>query len=205
MAWLQGIELATVANNMAAALSVLDSQQPQDAARRYRPGVGPLPETELLARLLPILKASNPAVYAQAEPRLYPGSRRDCDLVIPGSWAIECKLARPYGDNGKPAERWSENLLYPYPGNTSCIGDCLKLLESRFTEGKAIIVFGYEHTPPKIPLEPALASFELIADQVVGIQLSPRIDLSIRGLVHPVHQQARILAWEILERRPRVA
>src|SRR5260370_4259920 len=81
MAWLRGIELATVANNMAAALSVLDSQRPQDAARRYRPGVGPLPETKLLARLLPILKASNPAVYAQAEPRPYPGSPPDFDLV----------------------------------------------------------------------------------------------------------------------------
>jgi len=202
MAWLQGIELATVANNIAAALGVLDSQRPHDAARRYQPGVGPLPETELLDRLLPILQSSNPGLYEQAGSQPYPGSRLDCDLVIPGDWAIECKLARPYGDNGKPAERWSENLLYPYPGNTSSIGDCLKLLESRFTERKAIIVFGYEHTPPKIPLEPALASFELIADRVTGIQLGPRIDISVPRLVHPVHQQARILAWAVLGRRP---
>jgi hypothetical protein len=72
-------------------------------------------------------------------------------FVIPGAWAVEVKLARPFGDNGKPAERWSENLLYPYKGNTSSLGDCLKLLESEFTERKAILIIGYEHTPPKIP------------------------------------------------------
>jgi hypothetical protein len=53
-------------------------------------------------------------------------------------------------DNGRPAERWSENRLYPYAGNTSSLGDCLKLVGSDFTERKAVLVFGYEHTPPKI-------------------------------------------------------
>jgi hypothetical protein len=28
-------------------------------------------------------------------------------------------------NNGKEAETWSVNLLHPYPGNVSVIGDCL--------------------------------------------------------------------------------
>lgn len=50
-----------------------------------------------------------------------------CDIVIPGFWAIEFKLIRPYGDNGKIAEHCSENALHPYPGIISSIGDYLKL------------------------------------------------------------------------------
>jgi hypothetical protein len=121
-------------------------------------------------------------------------------LVIPEAWAIEVKLARPYGDNGRPAERWSENLLYPYPGNTSSIGDCLKLLESGFSERKGILVIGYEHSPAKILLEPAIRGFELLARSVVGIQLSARAQSLVPGLVHPFHQQAMIYGWEIVGR-----
>jgi len=47
--------------------------------------------------------------------------------LIKGLWVIEVKIARPFGDNGKEAEAWSVNLLHPYAGNTSIIGDCLKL------------------------------------------------------------------------------
>lgn len=119
---------------------------------------------------------------------------------MPGSWAIEIKLARPFGDNGRPAERWSENLLYPYTGNTSCIGDALKLLASAFTERKAVMVLGYEHTPPRIQLEPAIRAFELIAREITGINLGPRAMGTGRALVHPFHQQVSVYAWEVLGR-----
>lgn len=143
------------------------------------------------------LREKAPA-YRHACPQRYSGSRNECDVVIAGEWAIEIKLARPFGDNGRPAERWSENLLYPYPGNTSSIGDCLKLLNSSFQERKAVIVFGYEHTPPKIPLEPAVKAFELIADKVVGLHLSPRVQMTVRDLIHPHHQQATVYGWEVV-------
>jgi len=45
--------------------------------------------------------------------------------------ALEFKIARPFGDNGKEAENWSVNLPHPYAGNVSVIGDCLKLLARR--------------------------------------------------------------------------
>ena len=43
-------------------------------------------------------------------------TRRNPDFLIKGFWAIEVKLARPYGDNDKEAENWSVNLLHPYEG-----------------------------------------------------------------------------------------
>ena len=118
--------------------------------------------------------------------------------MLPGEWAVEVKLARPFGDNGKPAERWSENLLYPYAGNTSSLGDCLKLLGSEFPERKAVLVIGYEHTPPVIPLEPAVRGFELLASHVLGLNLSSREQVAVTGLVHPCHQQAIVYGWQIL-------
>lgn len=117
--------------------------------------------------------------------------------MIPGAWAIELKLARPFGDNGRPAERWSENLLYPYSGNTSSIGDCIKLLESGFSERKAVVVIGYEHSPPEILLEPAVRGFEILAQEIVNVSLGPRIQNQVLGLIHPVHQQATVYGWEV--------
>lgn len=136
--------------------------------------------------------------YDACGPGRYPGSRNICDVVLPKSWAIEVKLARPFGDNGKPAERWSENLLYPYPGNTSALGDCIKLLGSGFLERKAIVVIGYEHSPQRTPLEPAIRSFELIAGDVLAINLSPRSEVVVSDLVHDSHRQARVYGWEVL-------
>ena len=113
-------------------IAAVDARRPVGASQRFKPGVGPLTETELTDAVVSELKSTRWDAYAECGPRAYPSSRYSCDLVIPGAWALELKLARPFGDNGKPAERWSENLLYPYPGNTSSIGDCLKLLDSGF-------------------------------------------------------------------------
>jgi hypothetical protein len=127
----------------------------------------------------------------------YPGTSQVCDLVVPGEWALEFKLLRPFGDNGVEAEHWSENVLHPYAGNVSSIGDCLKLISSKFTERKGIVIFGFEHRPPKLDLEIAIKSFELIAKEVVRIRLGPRASCSFVDLIHPYHQQGRVCGWEI--------
>ena len=107
---------------------------------------------------------------------------------------------RPYGDNGKPAEHWSQNVLHPYEGNTSSIGDCLKLLASGLNERKAVVIIGYEHSPALVPVEPALRSFELVAREVTQIDLSPRVEALRQGLIHSVHQQLRVFGYEVLGR-----
>jgi len=65
--------------------------------RSFRPGVGPYGEPQLLKLI---------AAQLNLLPK-YKGQvviRRNPDLLIPDQWAIEFKIARPFGDNGKEAE-----------------------------------------------------------------------------------------------------
>ena len=191
------MELARLIADFTSALSEVDSTNPVGSSGRFKPGCGPLTESEVTALILRRLRERD-IIYNGASAKRYPRGRAECDFVLPNEWAVEVKLARPFGDNGKPAERWSENLLYPYAGNTSSLGDCLKLLDSGFSERKAVLVIGYEHTPPLIPLEPAVRGFELLASSVLGLKLSSREQVIVTGLVHPCHQQATVYGWEVL-------
>jgi hypothetical protein len=192
------ITLQHLTNDFAAGLKAVDATAPQGASRTrtYRPGVGPLTEAEAIRRAFAFMADVNP-IYADAKPCPYPNTRQTCDIVLPGSWALEFKLIRPFGDNGVEAEHWSENILHPYPGNVSSIGDCLKLLSCDFAERKGIVVFGYEHTPPRIALIPAVTAFEITAQQVIGIELGPRYETFFGELIHPVHQQGWVYGWEV--------
>jgi len=191
------VELSNLIADFASALAEVDATNPVGSSGRFKPGCGPLTESEVTTLILQRLRERN-AAYSRAAPRRYSNGRAECDFVVPSEWAVEVKLARPFGDNGKPAERWSENLLYPYAGSTSSLGDCLKLLSSDFPERKAVLVIGYEHTPPVIPLEPAIRGFELLATEVLNLKLSSREQVTVTGLVHPCHQQATIYGWEVL-------
>ena len=124
-------------------------------------------------------------------------TRRTPDLLIPQNWAIEFKIARPFGDNGKEAENWSVNLLHPYRGNISTIGDCYKLMDLEGLERKAVAVIGYEHNPAIISLSPLIESFETIA-KYLNIGLGQRVETRRNNLVHPVHQVVRLFAWEVI-------
>jgi hypothetical protein len=148
------MDLEEVVSDIADALVYIDrSGQP---FRTFQPGVGPYGEPQLVLRI---------ASYLNELPRYGAAVRtkRTPDLLIPKEWAIEFKITRPYGDNGKEAENWSVNLLHPYPGNVSTIGDCCKLATLVCAEKKAVVVIGYEHDPPKIDLTPLIESFEVIA------------------------------------------
>jgi hypothetical protein len=140
------------------------------------------------------------AAYLNNSTGLQPAAitKRTPDLLIPGEWALEFKITRPFGDNGKEAENWSVKLIHPYAGNVSTIGDCYRRLKWPGRERKTVIVIGYEHTPAKIDLKPLTESFEIIAQHVAGSRLSNRIERRGEGLVHPVHQSVRVFAWEVL-------
>lgn len=187
--------LAEIVAHYAEALKTVDAQGL--AFNTYQPGIGPFSESKGLELALAYLKRTRPEAYARAGEKPYPSGRTRCDLVIPDEWAIEFKMLRPFGDNGKPAEHWSENALHPYLGNTSALGDCLKLIGSAFAERKEVIIYGFEHNPPVIQLEPAIRSFEAIADRVMGIRLGLRQKVPFDGLRHPVLHQGVVYGWEI--------
>ena len=89
-------------------------------------------------------------------------------------------------------------MLHPYAGNVSSIGDCIKLIGSGFSERKSIVIFGYEHSPPQIDITTAIESFEVVAKQVVGVELSEKRSEKFGPLIHPVHQQGKVFGWEVL-------
>jgi len=157
----------------------------------FQPGIGPFGEADAVRAALSWLKDTIPSRYSNAATKRLP------DLLVPEDWAVELKVLRPFGDNGRPAEHWSENVLHPYRGNTSSLGDCIKLLESGLPERKAIVIFGYEHTPPQVALETAVAGFELIANGLLFLRLSARVEEVRLGLVHPVHQQLRVFGYQV--------
>ena len=112
------MQLDRVIRDVADVLVAID--QSRVPFREFRPGVGPYGEPQLVRAIAQRLN----------EFGAYRGTactKRCPDLLIRGAWAVEFKLVRPFGDNGKEAENWSVNLLHPYEGNVSAIGDCLKL------------------------------------------------------------------------------
>lgn len=194
------LEMNEIVGDFALAFKAVDETAPKGRSRtrEYQPGIGPLTENEAVGRALAWLGLSKP-VYLGAGPRAYPGSRQTCDLVLPGQWAIECKLIRPFGDNGVEAEHWSENVLHPYAGNVSLIGDAIKLRESDFKERRGVLVFGYEHSPARINLDTAVSCFEAISSRVVEIRLGSRCSAEFSNLIHPHHQHGKVFGWEVIE------
>lgn len=186
------MELAAFVEDIADALAAVDASGASH--KQFQSGIGPFGEADAVRAALAWLKAAKPAMYENAATRRLP------DLLIPGQWAVELKVVRPFGDNGQSAEHWSENVLHPYPGNTSSLGDCIKLLASNLSERKAVVIFGFEHTPARVLLEPAIRGFELLASQLLSLQLSPRQEALRTGLRHPVHQQLRVYGFQVLRR-----
>jgi len=184
----QLMDLGEVVTDIADALVSIDASRVPH--RSFQPGVGPYGEPQLV-KLIAAFLNGRPEYHGKV------CTRRTPDLIIPDEWALEFKIARPYGDNGKEAENWSVNLLHPYPGNISAVGDCLKLAVWSGLERRAVVVIGYEHIPPQIDLEPLLRAFEVIAEQVMHLKVGPRVEVDRTGLAHPVHQKVRVVAWEV--------
>jgi len=159
--------------------------------RKYQPGVGPYGEPQVIRKILQYLKTNYPEIYSSAKTKRVP------DLLIPNQWAFEFKIIRPFGDNGKEAEHWSQNLLHPYEGNVSSIGDAIKLINSDLIERKGIIAITYEHDPPKIQVQVLVECFEYIVRNIVHISLGERYTATIKNLIHPIHQQCTVYGWEL--------
>jgi len=98
------------------------------------------------------------------------------------------------GDNGKLAENWSVNLLHPYEGNVSAIGDCFKLLGLDGSERKAVVVIGYEHSPPQLSVVTLLAAFEVSREYVSADQAWSGLRYRER-LVTPVQRWYQAELW----------
>jgi hypothetical protein len=172
-------------NTIADILKLFDSEKPIHKA--FKPGIGPFGEPQIVKIIAQRL--STMAIDSH--------TKRIPDLVVQNEWAIEFKIVRPFGDNGKEAENWSVNMLHPYPGNVSLISDAIKLIQLDNYPNKGLFVIGYEHNPARISLDPLINSFESITRQVLHIKLGERIEYRKEGLVHPEHQVLRCIGWKL--------
>jgi len=179
------VHYAEIVRIIADILKQLDSERPVHKA--FQPGIGPFGEPQIVGLIRDRLLAQGLSAQTKRTP----------DLVVQHDWAIEFKIVRPFGDNGREAENWSVNMLHPYAGNVSLIGDAIKLSALDSYRSKGLFVIGYEHNPARIPLDPLIEAFELVARQVMRLALGERIDECREGLVHPEHQVLRCIGWQL--------
>lgn len=164
--------------------------------KAYQPGLGPHTEAKTVDLVMLELATMEPDVYGGHVTGVpYPGISpiKRCDLLV-GPWAVEGKMLRIMGDNGKPNDNMLMHSLSPYPQHRSALTDCRKLGESSLGPRKAILIFGYEYE--EWPMEPTIAAFEALA--APEVRLGHPTSASVGNLVHPVHQRGAVFGWEIL-------
>jgi hypothetical protein len=159
--------------------------------KQFQPGVGPYGEPQLVKLVTEHLAAKHGERYKGIK------TCREPDVLVPGRWAIEFKIVRPFGDNGVEAEHWSQNLMHPYPGNVSAIGDAMKLMRREGSEQKGLIVISYEHEPPKVDVSRLVSAFEMVSRNLLELPLRERHTSIVSGCIHPVHQRATVYGWQL--------
>jgi hypothetical protein len=198
------IALEDFVRDFARALSAVDALSPVAVNVRskaaYQPGIGPHTEAQTVRLVMASLAASEPGVYGDYRLGVPygDGSRQSCDLCLgqpPGEvWAVEVKMLRLMGDNGKPNDNILMHILSPYPEHRSALTDCAKLAAARLGSRRAVLIYGYDY--PGWPMDPAIDAFAALAER--SVVLGPVAVSGFDGLVHPVHRRGRVFAWEIL-------
>jgi hypothetical protein len=196
------IELARLVEDFAAAIQRADSRGPQAigsrTGRAYQPGIGPHTESQTIRLVVEELIALDNEYALHTLDVPYPGSSRQrCDWCLGSSpswqWAIEVKMLRLFGDNGKLNDNMLMHILSPYPAHRSALTDCGKLAGSGLPGRKAIMIFGYDYDG--WTMDPAIEAFETLAWEHVA--LGGRHEAAYSQLVHPVHKHGRVFAWEM--------
>jgi len=198
------LELQQLVDDVASCIKRVDERRPTAANARtgvsYQPGIGPHSETAAVLLVTEELVEFSPERYRN---RIslgvsYPNnSREKCDLCIGAApswdWAVEVKMLRLLGDNGKPNDNMLMHILSPYPAHRSALTDCPKLLRSGLHGRKAILIYGFDY--PSWPMNPAIRAFEALAR--IEVALGARAESSFADLAHPVHERGRVLGWEV--------
>ena len=194
------MDLGIFVEDFAQAMKDADARRPQAASHRtgrvYQPGIGPHAENDAVDLVVAELKRLHPERYAAIRSRArYPMSRQKCDLILEGQegWAIEVKMARFSGDNGKPDDTSIKDILSPYDYDRSALSDCAKLANAGFQGRAAMVIYGFEDN--RRPLDSIIVAFEVLAR--TRVSLGPRYVAEFEGLIHPVFKAGRVFGWEV--------
>ena len=184
--------------DFANALNAADGKRPAAVSPRsgriYQPGIGPHPEDRAVDLIVAELAISRPGLRISLR-QCYPGSKQTCDLLLgdPVEWAIEIKMFRPNGDNGKPDDTAIKDILSPFASDRSALSDCRKVAESEIAPHRAILIYGFDDQ--RKPLGDMVEAFETLAR--TRVRLGNRHEAPIGPLVHPVHRTGSVFAWEV--------
>ena len=198
------LSLEQFVSDFAGAMKAIDARMLQAQNIRskefFRPGIGPHSEAKTVEMVANELQQAQPNLYHDRigvgvpYPEL---PRQKCDLCLgpPNDWvwAIEVKMLRFLGDNGKLNDNILMHILSPYPEHRSAVTDYLKLSRTKLAAHRAVLIYGFEHKD--WPLEPALHAFEVLARDVV--ETGRRCTASFTEFVHPIHTCGSVAAWEI--------
>lgn len=197
------MELGELVEDFATAMESVDARRPQAVNQRskeaYQPGIGPHTEAGTVALVMHELARTKPNTYASHSLGVpYPGaSRQKCDLCLGAplswEWAIEVKMIRMLGDNGKPNDNLPTHMLSPYPSHRSALTDCVKLVRSGLGNREAILMYGYD--ADEFPVMDLVEAFTTLANS--RVDLGPMVRAQFEGLIHPVHQRGVVVAWEL--------
>ena len=188
--------LAELVTDFAGAVVRVDRRRPQ--FRRYNPGIGPHAEPDVVRLVLAEMQAVDVARYANAEREVpYPDSADRCDLCLGApadwAWAIEIKAARAMRDNGTPAPEHVNHVLSLYPNDRSLIGDANKVLGFSPARRRAVLLYAYDY--PDYGLRDLLPAVRCLLE--LRVTIVDEATAPFDGLVHPVHQRGRVVAWEL--------
>ena len=192
------MELATIVSDFARGLALADARRP--VAKQFQPGIGPFGEPEAVQLVMKELEQAEPSRYRDrysVAVKYASIPRQKCDLCLgvapTWEWAIEVKLLRMLGDNGKSNDNMLMHILSPYPKHRSALTDCTKLLSSGLSGRKAVLIYGFESA--EWPLEQTLAAFEVLARS--WVRIGERVKAEFSGLVHHIHSDGSVCAWEV--------
>jgi hypothetical protein len=197
------IFLSTFVTDFAAGIKAADGLSPVAVNVRtkvaFQPGIGPHTEVQTVKLTMDQMVLAQRGRYEQFKLNVPygDGTGQACDLCLGESpdweWAIEIKMLRLMGDNGKPNDNMLMHILSPYSEHRSAVTDCRKLADSELGHRKAVLIYGYDYD--EWPMDPAIDAFKLLARATVA--LGRQQNAVFDGLVHPVHKRGRVLAWEL--------
>lgn len=197
--------LDRLARDFSSGIKAVDATKPVWRSARtgnaYQAGAGPLPETETVRQVAEELARRSPTLYGTYSLGVpYPSSprqRRDWVTGEPPALAIEVKMLRLMGNNGKPNDNMLMHILSPYAAHRSALTDTEKLVNSGFSSTCIVLIYGFDY--PSWPLDPAIDASERLAGNLVT--LSDRAEADFDGLVHPIHRAGRVFAWGVTANR----
>ena len=190
--------LDTLVSDFAYGMMFVDQRRPQK--KPYQPGIGPHTESETVELVVEEIANLYPERYRKHAFQVpYLGTRQKCDVCFGEGplweWAIEVKMVRFFGDNGKPADTIITHLLSPYSSDHSAVSDAEKLAQSNLNGRKAILIYGFDYS--NRPLEPAIEAFETLAQ--LKVRLGVRVSCAFQELIHPILTRGKVFAWEIFQ------